>query len=119
MTQTIEQLQAKIAELEEALLKTKMDLLTSYGESEELLGRIAELEADVERLSAAHVKACQANADSQAELAKAEQRVAKYNELIYAVQTKNPDETRHQTALRYIRNAENRPSNATANGASS
>ena len=52
-------------------------------------------------------------------LAKAEQRVAEYNELIYAVQTKNPDETRHQTALRYIRNAENRPSNTAANGASS
>ena len=31
--------------------------------------RIAELEAEVERLSAAHVKACQANADSKAELA--------------------------------------------------
>lgn len=53
------------------------------------------------------------------QLAKAEQRVAEYNELIYAVQTKNPDETRHQTALRYIRNAENRPSNTAANGASS
>ena len=52
-------------------------------------------------------------------LAKAEQRVAKYNELLYAVQTKNPDETRHQTALRYIRNAENRPSNTAANTASS
>lgn len=50
---------------------------------------------------------------------KAEQRVAEYNELIYAVQTKNPDETRHQTALRYIRNAENRPSNTAANDASS
>ena len=55
---------------------------------------------------------------AQNQLAKAEQRVAEYNELIYAVQTKNPDETRHQTALRYIRNAENRPSNAVANGAS-
>ena len=52
-------------------------------------------------------------------LAKAEQRVAKYNELLYAVQTKNPDETRHQTALRYIRNAENRQSYTAANGASS
>ena len=52
-------------------------------------------------------------------LAKAEQRVSEYNKLIYAVQTKNPDETRHQTALRYIRNAENRPSNTAANGASS
>ena len=43
---------------------------------EQLRARIAELEAEVERLSAAHVKACQANADSQAELAKTEQRVA-------------------------------------------
>ena len=56
---------------------------------------------------------------AQDQLAKAEQRVAEYNELIYAVQTKQHDETRHQTALRYIRNAENRPSNTAANGASS
>ena len=45
---------------------------------EQLRARIAELTAEVERLSAAHVKACQANADSQAELAKAEQRVAEW-----------------------------------------
>lgn len=38
-------------------------------ELEQLTTRIAELEAEVERLSAAHVKACQAKADSQAELA--------------------------------------------------
>ena len=86
---------------------------------EQLTARVRELEAEVERLSAAHAKACQANADSQAELAKAEQRVAEYNELIYAVQTKHHDETRHQTALRYIRNAENRQSYTAANGASS
>ena len=43
---------------------------------QQLQAKVAELEAEVERLSAAHVKACQANADSQAELAKAEQRVA-------------------------------------------
>ena len=55
----------------------------------------------------------------EGKLAKAEQRVAKYNELIYAVQTKHHDETRHQTALRYIRNAENRQSYTAANGASS
>jgi predicted nuclease with TOPRIM domain len=30
----------------------------------------------------------------------------KYNELLYQVATKHPDETRHQTAMRYIRNAE-------------
>lgn len=31
---------------------------------------------------------------------------AKYNELIHAVETKHPDETRHETALRYITQAE-------------
>lgn len=31
-----------------------------------------------------------------------------YNELIYAVGKKYPGETRHQTALRYIREAENK-----------
>lgn len=31
---------------------------------------------------------------------------AKYHELLYAVETKWPNETRHQTALRYIRRAE-------------
>lgn len=46
----LEQLQAKVAELEKDLLKTKLDLLTSYGESEELLGRIAELEAENAKL---------------------------------------------------------------------
>ena len=30
----------------------------------------------------------------------------KYNELLYAVERKFPDETRHETALKYIRNAE-------------
>lgn len=31
---------------------------------------------------------------------------AKYNELLLAVQRKFPDETRHETALRYIKTAE-------------
>ena len=31
-----------------------------------------------------------------------------YNELIYAVQKKYPNETRHQTALRYILEAESK-----------
>ena len=31
-----------------------------------------------------------------------------YNELLFAVGSKYPDETRHQTALRYIRRAEMR-----------
>lgn len=32
----------------------------------------------------------------------------KYNELIMAVARKHPNETRHQTALRYIKNAESK-----------
>ena len=32
--------------------------------------------------------------------------VQKYEELLYAVHRKFPDETRHQTALRYIKTAE-------------
>ena len=35
-----------------------------------------------------------------------------YKELIYAVASKFPRESRHQTALRYIRNAEKRSGNA-------
>lgn len=37
---------------------------------------------------------------------KAIERAAKYDELIYAVGNKYPGETRHETALRYIRQAE-------------
>lgn len=32
---------------------------------------------------------------------------SKYNELLYAVENKTPDETRHETALRYIKQSEN------------
>ena len=41
----------------------------------------------------------------QARVAELEEQ---YGELIFAVATKYPDETRHQTALRYIQQAENR-----------
>ena len=37
---------------------------------------------------------------------------ALYHELIYQVGIKHPDETRHQTALRYLKNAENHQNNA-------
>lgn len=40
-------------------------------------------------------------------LTELERDAAKYYQLLYAVQTKHPDESRHETALRYIRNAEN------------
>ena len=33
-----------------------------------------------------------------------------YYELLWAVENKYPDETRHETALRYIKEAENRDS---------
>ncbi len=33
-----------------------------------------------------------------------------YDELIYHVETKHPNQTRHETALMYIKNAENRDS---------
>ena len=49
-------------------------------------------------------------AQLRAELEQAESRLreaqAQYDELIYAVAQKWPGETRHQTALRYIQNAE-------------
>tara|TARA_R110000851_G_C13102760_1_gene569293 strand:+ start:60350 stop:60583 length:234 start_codon:yes stop_codon:yes gene_type:complete len=38
----------------------------------------------------------------------------KYNELISAVETKHPGESRHQTALRYIKQAEAPSVNAAA-----
>lgn len=125
----IEQLQAKIAELEKEVESLTSGIMcedcgdTGWQENA-VEGRyvcscVAEtepyqlLEKEVARLKE------EENHALRAQLASAEQRVAEYNELIYAVQTKHPDETRHQTALRYIRNAENRPSNTAANTASS
>ena len=40
-----------------------------------------------------------------------EDRADKYYDLLYAVQSKFPNETRHETALRYIQNAESHDSN--------
>jgi hypothetical protein len=42
-----------------------------------------------------------------AALAEPDAIAAKYNELLMAVAQKHPDETRHETALRYITQAEN------------
>ena len=39
-------------------------------------------------------------------LAAAKETQEKYNELLYGVSIKHPNETRHETALRYIRQAE-------------
>ena len=46
----------------------------------------------------------------EAELEVAKAREEAYSELVMAVETKHEGETRHQTALRYIREAEHRPS---------
>ena len=46
------------------------------------------------------------NADLRKQLEQAEDWKTKYHELLFAVGQKFPDETRHQTALRYIRRAE-------------
>ena len=40
------------------------------------------------------------------EFADAKKEINQYNELLLAVETKCPNETRHETALRYIREAE-------------
>ena len=139
MTQTIEQLTARVRELEEekkelrALLdfdNARLDQIEDELEDVEYLGpfvegikvlktQLAAAQEEIKTVTEQKNRMWFEMQTAQDQLAKAEQRVAEYNELIYAVQTKHHDETRHQTALRYIRNAENRQSNATANGASS
>ena len=139
MTQTIEQLQAKVAELEEekkelqALLdfdNARLDQIEDELEDVEYLGpfvegikvlktQLAAAQEEIKTVTEQKNRMWFEMQTAQDQLAKAEQRVAEYNELIYAVQTKHHDETRHQTALRYIRNAENRQSYTAANDASS
>ena len=41
-------------------------------------------------------------------LAESDARVVKYDELLLQVENKHPNESRHETALRYIRQAENK-----------
>ena len=138
-TDVIEQLRTRIAELEEekkelqALLdfdNARLDQIEDELEDVEYLGpfvegikvlktQLAAAQEEIKTVTEQKNRMWFEMQTAQDQLAKAEQRVAEYNELIYAVQTKHHDETRHQTALRYIRNAENRQSNATANGASS
>ena len=139
MTQTIEQLTARVRELEEekkelrALLdfdNARLDQIEDELEDVEYLGpfvegikvlktQLAAAQEEIKTVTEQKNRMWFEMQTAQDQLAKAEQRVAEYNELIYAVQTKHHDETRHQTALRYIRNAENRQSNTTAAGASS
>ena len=138
MTQTIEQLTARVRELEEekkelqALLdfdNARLDQIEDELEDVEYLGpfvegikvlktQLAAAQEEIKTVTEQKNRMWFEMQTAQDQLAKAEQRVAEYNELIYAVQTKHHDETRHQTALRYIRNAENRQSYTAANGAS-
>lgn len=138
-TDVIEQLRTRIAELEEekkelqALLdfdNARLDQIEDELEDVEYLGpfvegikvlktQLAAAQEEIKTVTEQKNRMWFEMQTAQDQLAKAEQRVAEYNELIYAVQTKHHDETRHQTALRYIRNAENRQSYTAANGASS
>ena len=119
MKNEIESLTAKLAAAQEEIAKRQTQVEAGIQLAEAAQRRAARVQ---EQLAKAEQlwQVAQGRCDGLEEkLAKAEQRVAEYNELIYAVQTKHPDETRHQTALRYIRNAENRQSYTAANGASS
>lgn len=82
--------------------------------------RIKELEADVEYLEKcvrshdndkrsaqeSFGKCFSENQKLHKEVAELRRDAERYNELLLAVERKFPDETRHQTALRYIKSAE-------------
>ena len=84
--------------------------------------RLREAEAENKRILELH-KGLMAEADRRLEAA--ERRVEReetdwsklYHELLYAVGNKYPGETRHQTALRYIQNAERGSNQCDANSA--
>ena len=115
----LEKLRARVAELEERRCE-----ICGYAEHHRehtscLRTQLAAAQEEIKTVTEQKNRMWFEMQTAQDQLAKAEQRVAEYNELIYAVQTKHHDETRHQTALRYIRNAENRQSYTAANGAGS
>ena len=73
--------------------------------------RIAELEAKLDRAA----KQISGLVAREIEREDKVQRLEKdYNDLIYQVATKFPNESRHETAKRYIQQAENRPSQCSA-----
>jgi len=63
------------------------------------------LEAEADRLKAAVERAI---TQRDREQDRAEAAEAKYNELLLSVETKHENESRHETALRYIQEAERR-----------
>lgn len=105
--------------LEKLLHNTSVQFDAAWRTATELRTQLAAAQEEIKTVTEQKNRMWFEMQTAQDQLATAEQRVAEYNELIYAVQTKHHDETRHQTALRYIRNAENRQSYTAANGASS
>jgi len=83
--------------------KPERDYKMAYEESLKHLkivgGTLTKAEAEV---SALHTEID----DCHIRMIEMQPRLENYNELLMAVQMKHPDETRHQTALRYIARAE-------------
>ncbi len=111
-------LEREIEKLSDSAYATSERLNVYIRDNDELRTQLASAQEEIKTVTEQKNRMWFEMQTAQDQLAKAEQRVAEYNELIYAVQTKHHDETRHQTALRYIRNAENRQSYTAANGAS-
>ena len=85
-----------------------------FGDREEMIARYKALRAELESVKRDYAGMCQVVRDRDAELerVKAIRFKELYYELLYSVGNKFPNETRHQTALRYIRNAENKSDSA-------
>ena len=83
------------------------------GKQGSLSESLAAAEEELSRYRAGYQGSCYAcesvgekNVELEAKLAAAEVDAARYHELLYAVQHKHSGETRHETALRYIQQAE-------------
>jgi uncharacterized protein Yka (UPF0111/DUF47 family) len=100
---TIKNLESRVRELEEAVKDWHK---VADQRSEEII----RLESELDRLKADNIAMGKEAKNAMLEVAQLHARhaalVEKYNELLYSVGNKYPDESRHETALRYIRNAE-------------
>lgn len=85
-------------------LSERLRFANAIAEPDDLRARVEEIAAELAALSGSP------QAEDTAEI---ERLKAKYFELLYAVATKHPGESRHDTALRYIRQRE-QPSNQAA-----
>lgn len=98
--QQLEYLQERISELEISWKKAIEDCQTKTRELSKQHGRISELEELKDRiLNQTTSDMC----DLRMEI---KELRAKYNDLLYQVASKFPGETRHETAKRYIEQAE-------------